>query len=382
MRSLVGFLVSSALLMLANGIATPTLVAKLTAAGLEGSAQGLVLATWGVGFAGVAVGGGAVAARLGPRRTVVASAAGMALSLAAQFWVASPVLLAAARALSGAAVALGCLAIEPGLGRAAGARRGLVFGIYLVVSNVAVGAGTLFEGLGPEALLVGVAVAGGMALPAPSVPRVGPAVSGAPRGVDFRLVLARTPGAAVAALAGGMTAGSLLAVAPLHAAALGLGPGGTQMYLLGLTGLGALLPLPLGMVADRSDRDRVILAVALLLSGAALAGLALPPLGSVACLVVAGGLSSALYPLGLGLAQARLTAEEMTRASGGYLLAYAVGSVLGPVGAGALVEAMGPSALSVWVVGAGSLAVLGPALRALASGLHTFGAWRLARVRA
>ena len=112
--------------------------------------------------------------------------------------------------------------------------------------------------------------------------------------------------------------------------------------------------LPMGWLADRLGRHRVLLACHVLL----LAGLALVPLSTrtlplAALLFLVGAACGAMYPLGLALLGERLPREAIGEANAWYLAANCAGSLLGPLVVGLAVEGLGLSAL--FTVGAAAL---------------------------
>lgn len=408
MRTLIGLLLSSSLAMVCMGMATPAVAMRLEASGLGGGALGLVLALHHLGFAAVAVLGGSLADRLGARRAIVLSGLLLAGAVALQALSPSSLVVGVARGGGGAAIALLCLAVEPGIGRIAGSRRGLYLGIYLIITSLSLGLGAPFAAYGHVALLAAAAIAvlilaAGLVIPIEPAPpnrtpepgrsplsraisprlasasrwlerrRIGePRAEGERRSVDLGALLSRAPGATLAALAGGAATSAIVAVAPLQASGLGFGPEETSLHLMALLFAGAISPLPLGLIADRSDRDRVILVAATLATVSSLVAALSPPPFSIIFQILGAGFAFALYPLGVGLAQDRMGPSEFSRASGGLLLAFAAGSVLGPPVGGSLLDLVGPSALPIWVAGSASIAVLGPPARAWVGAVAPF----------
>jgi MFS family permease len=116
---------------------------------------------------------------------------------------------------------------------------------------------------------------------------------------------------------------------------------------------GALvLQYPIGWLSDRVDRRKLIFGAATL--GATfcalgwLAGDSLWPL--MAAAFVAGGVTTPLYALFLAYTNDYLSAEDMPAASGGLILSFGVGAILGPLAAGWAMERAGPYAFW-WVLG-------------------------------
>ncbi len=114
---------------------------------------------------------------------------------------------------------------------------------------------------------------------------------------------------------------------------------------------GALLfQYPIGWLSDRVDRRRLIFAVAGLGAAACalgwLADCGLWPL--MAAAFMAGGMTTPLYSLFLAYTNDFLSTEDMPAASGGLVLIFGVGAILGPLASGWAMERFGPFAF--WLV--------------------------------
>lgn len=122
------------------------------------------------------------------------------------------------------------------------------------------------------------------------------------------------------------------------------------LFIAMLFGGALLLQFPIGWLSDRIDRRKLIFGASLL--GAVscglgwLAGDALWPL--MAAAFFAGGVTTPLYALLLAYTNDFLPAEDMPAASGGLVLTFGVGAILGPLAAGWAMQQFGPFAF--WVV--------------------------------
>lgn len=110
---------------------------------------------------------------------------------------------------------------------------------------------------------------------------------------------------------------------------------------------GALvLQFPIGWLSDRVDRRLVILVTAGF--GAAFCGLGLVDEANVTLLMaaafLAGGVTTPLYALILAYTNDALPPEDMPAASGGLVLTFGIGAILGPLLAGWTMEALGAGA--------------------------------------
>jgi len=110
---------------------------------------------------------------------------------------------------------------------------------------------------------------------------------------------------------------------------------------------GALvLQYPIGWLSDRMDRRTLILAAAAMGSASCLlawfSGDSFWPL--MASAFLAGGVTTPLYALFLAYTNDALPTEDMPAASGGLVLTFGVGAILGPLVTGWLMQVLGPIA--------------------------------------
>ncbi len=113
-----------------------------------------------------------------------------------------------------------------------------------------------------------------------------------------------------------------------------------------LFGGALVLQYPIGWLSDRMDRRKLIFGAAVL--GAVFSGLAsragdgLWPL--MASAFFAGGVTTPLYALFLAYTNDYLPAEDMPAASGGLVLTFGIGAILGPLITGWAMQGFGPFA--------------------------------------
>ncbi|RVU16335.1 MFS transporter [Methylobacterium oryzihabitans] len=215
------------------------------------------------------------------------------------------------------------------------ARRGLVMGIYATVLALgfALGPGLLaWLGTGGWApYLAGAALFGAGAVPlllarglSPDIPRHG--------GRGFLGYLRIAPSATLAALVYGAVETGGFAILPIYGLRLGLGPE-EAAGLVSVAALGnVLFQIPVGLLSDRVDRRRLLLAAGLC---GGLGALALPlGAGSTpllwAILLVWGGIAGTFYTVGLAHLGARFEGGALAGANAAFLVLYNVGLVLGP----------------------------------------------------
>ncbi|MQP67392.1 MFS transporter [Niveispirillum sp. SYP-B3756] len=159
---------------------------------------------------------------------------------------------------------------------------------------------------------------------------------------------AASPLGVAGALATGVMLGAFYALGGLFTAGIGMDLSQTSRFMgIAILG-GVVLQWPLGLLSDRFDRRRVIigtlgaamaLALLIILAALALPALLLPVIG------LFGGVAFALYPLFVAHANDRLSDGARVGATGGLVLVYAGGAILGPLSGAVTMAALGPTGL-------------------------------------
>ena len=228
-------------------------------------------------------------------------------------------------------------------------RRGFVIGLYVtaLAAGFAIGplilvatgtAGNLPFYLG-GALLLGSAIP--LALNARDAPHLA-----ARSGRSFWSLVRDTPEATLAALLHGAIEIAGLSLLPVYALRAGLDARhGALFACLFIVGSSAL-QVPIGALADRVDRCRLLLVLAVFgLVGAIL----LAVFGVTALLLFEalllpwGAVVGAFYPVGLGDISSRFTGADLARANTAYVMTYAAGMMIGPPIVGEGLDLMPPS---------------------------------------
>ena len=348
-------LLGIALLLLGNGLLTTLITLRGSAEGLGDGALGLITSSY---FAGFLLGiylAPRLVRRIGHIRAF-AFCAGLlaACSLSYGLWVAPTVWLGL-RVLTGISIATLYAVVESWLNYQTPAReRGRVFSIYMVVN---LGALTVAQQLLRLAspldytLFAIAAIFASLALMPVTWTRLPQPQVVAAELMPLRAAWRAAPLAVAGILAAGLAMGAFWGLAPLYARNLGFGRDAIATYMsLSILG-GALLQWPLGHLSDRSDRRRMLQAVAIFAAGsAALLGL-VPQLlpGNRAALYASAalyaGFAFSLYSIAVTHLIDRITHQDLLAGTGTLLLVYGIGATLGPALAGAAMATAGNWAL-------------------------------------
>ena len=116
-----------------------------------------------------------------------------------------------------------------------------------------------------------------------------------------------------------------------------------------------MIQVPIGLLSDRMDRRIVLVGIgaAACAIGAVLAiGGGLPQLAIIALVAAFGGMIYSMYPVIVAHANDRTPAGEFLKTSGGLLLLFGAGSIVGPIIAAAMMTLTTPQGLFAVTSGA------------------------------
>ena len=356
MRTVSGAILVSTIVGTALSLSIALISVRLDEAGYSARAIGLNTAAGGVATLAVGPFIPAAARRLGVARLLLAALLGGGAALALFTVTKSYGAWLALRFVVGAAVTVMFVLSEFWITSATPAhRRGLAIGAYATTLSGGFAVGPLILArtgtAGDLPFLVAAVLFAGSALPLALNARGAPRLEERSRR-SLWFFLRAAPAATLAALLHGAieVAGlSLLPVYGLRAGAtVAQGALFTSLFIAGNTAL----QLPIGVIADRHDRRRflVVLALAGLVGAVALALIGIHPIALFAPLLLLwGGLVGALYPVGLGELSARFQGADLASANSAYVMTYAAGMLAGPPVIGAALD-LAPPAGFFWAV--------------------------------
>lgn len=236
------------------------------------------------------------------------------------------------------------------------ARRGFVMGIYATVLALGLAAGPFVLAAtgasGWPPYLAGAVLFALAAVPLLFVGNVSPAVERG-KGRTVLSFLAAAPAATLAALVFGALETAAYALLPIYGLAAGFTVERAALLVSAVALGNVACQIPLGLLSDRVDRRAVLLGAGLC---GALGAALLPALaGSFAWLSATlffwGGLTGALYTVGLAHLGARFTGRDLVSANAAFVLLYNVGLVLGPPVAGLAMDLAPPQGFAAALAG-------------------------------
>lgn len=363
-------LLGSALLLFAGGVHGLILPVRGSAEGFTASSLGLLGTGWAIGYvAGCLIAPGIVAS-VGHIRTfgVMCALAAVSILLQALFvnvWIWIPV-----RGMSGFCFAGAAMIVEAWLNdRAQPNTRGTIFGVYTMVNLIAMTAGQMSLSVGDVTgfafFAIGAIVYCLALVPTALSTSPTPAQLTSVR-LDLGALWRNSPVAVAAVFLVGISNSSFGALAAVYGDRIGLGITAIALFASIPVLAGAVAQVPIGLASDRVDRRKVLLAVAALALAADLAFVLLAPEGRMVNLALVGVFGAAIfamYPIIVAHANDHAPAGTSIQVSGGLLMVFGVGSIIGPLFAGALMTGIGPSGLFLTTVAAHSLMIAYTLLR-------------------
>ena len=233
--------------------------------------------------------------------------------------------------------------------------RGRTFALYILAHTAGVGLGPLAVAIADPAgyeLFAVASILYSIALLPVALTALGNPELGESTRFGIRDLFALSPAAVVGAFAVGMIVGAFTALGPVYGQRIGLSTAAISLLMMAPRLGGFLSQYPVGMMSDRFDRRRVMLALTLATAVAAvLFGVA--GAASVALLLalaaVYGAASQPIYSLVVAHANDHVEPENFVAAIAGLLFAHGIGASIGPMIASGAMGWLGPTGLFFYI---------------------------------
>jgi MFS family permease len=350
LRSIGALLLSTFVMMLSVGLQGMLIPLRAAAEGWSRTEIGWIGTAYALAFTGGCILTPILVKRVGHIRVFAASQALLGASLLLHALVLDVWAWAVFRAIGGLALAAGYMIIESWLNeRATNSTRGTMFAAYMVTSMSGVGAGQFILPLGsiatPFLFMVGALIYSLAMLPV--------ALSTAPSpqplarvSLNLRALYTKSPAALIGSFLAGVIFGNWSYFAPLYGQSMGLSSLGiAAMQTAAMVG-GMIFQFPFGKLSDRVDRRRVMALAGSIGVTVSLIMVFAPPAQPVTVIGGVFALGSVLFTIyGLNVAHAndKADAGEFLQISGGLLIVYGIGTMVGPQIGGRLMDAVGPA---------------------------------------
>ncbi|MGS4944966.1 MFS transporter [Meridianimarinicoccus sp. RP-17] len=357
--SIAALLLGSALLLFAGGMNALLLPVRGSAEGFSATSLGLLGTGWAIGYVSGCILTPRLVGRVGHIRSFSVMCALAAIAVLLSLMILHPMAWLPLRAVSGFCFAGAAMIVESWLSeRSEASARGRVFGIYTMVNLAATTAGQMVLTLGSTAgyaFFVLAAVVYCAAL----VPTAISSTAAPNPLVSVRLDLPRLWRNSPVAVAGvflvGISNSAFGTLAAVYADRVGLVLTTIALFASIPILAGAASQVPVGWLSDRMDRRRVLLGLAVVAMAADLAFILLAPDTrgmNLALAAVFGASVFAMYPVILAHANDHAVEGQFIQTSGGLLLVFGLGSIIGPMVAGIAMGRLGETGLFMTSLGA------------------------------
>ena len=331
-------LLGTAFLLAGNGLHGLLLPMRGSAAGFSPTSLGLLGTAWATGFVLGCIYSQRLVRRIGHIRAFSAFSATIAIIALLTGLLVDPVSWILLRVVTGFAIAAAFMIIESWLNeRATNETRGLIFSLYMTVTYVAIVAGQMAIALGDINQSTFFIIAGILYCLALLPTAVSTASSPAPLKevkLDLGMIYRNSPVSFVSILLIGIANGAFGTLAPVFGANVGL----TTLTIATMMSItifsGAVMQLPAGRMSDRMDRRYVLAGLAAVAGLSGLAIALIKPSGiSVLFGLISlyGAMSYTLYSITVAHANDFAPSDKFVTVSGGLLLLYGIGTIIGPL---------------------------------------------------
>lgn len=350
--SIVALLMGTAFLLAGSGLHSLLLPLRGQAEGFSTTALGLLGTAWAGGFVTGCFLAPRLVRRVGHVRAFGAFAASGAIIALLTGLVVDETVWIVLRAFTGFVMAGAFMVIESWLNeRATNETRGTVFGVYMMVTYASIMGGQMLVA-GGDVHASALFMATGILFCLSLIPTaISTAVTPKPLAkvsLDLKGLYDTSPVAAVGCVLIGVANGAWGTLGAVYGARIGISTFEIAMMMSLTVVAGAVLQLPFGRLSDRTDR-RYVLASAALGAGlfALLVFLATPRSGAAVISMTAlyGALAYVLYALAVAHANDHARPEDFVKVSGGLLMLYGFGTMVGPVIGARLMDMLRPESL-------------------------------------
>jgi MFS family permease len=351
-RPIFSLLRGTAFLLAASGLHGLLLPLRGQAEGFSTAALGFMGTAWATGFVAGCYFAPRLVRRAGHVRAFGAFAASAAIIALLTGLMIDEIVWIVLRAGTGFVMAGAFMVIESWLNeKATNENRGTVFGLYMMVTYASIMAGQMLVALADVTTASLFMVSGILFCVALIPTAVSTQATPQPLqnvSLDLGKLYANSPVACVGVLLIGVANGAWGTLGAVYGARIGISTAEIALMMSLVVVAGAALQMPVGRVSDRTDRRFVLAGAAV---GAALIGVlvfvAEPRSGAFIIGLTAcyGALAYTLYSLAVAHANDHASPGEFAKVSGGLLLLYGFGTMIGPVIGAGLMGALRPESV-------------------------------------
>ena len=362
---IIALLIGSGFLFFAGGMNGLLLPIRGGQEGFSPFSLGLLGTFWALGFVTGCIVVAKLVGRVGHIRSFSVMAALASLAIMVTLLLITPYAWIPMRAVAGFCFAGAAMIVESWLNEQVDSQsRGRVFGVYQMVNLTSSTAGQLVLTLGDTRGYLFFVISGifyVMALIPTAV-----SSSRAPRPLvasklNLRELWVNSPVAVVCVVLIGISNSSFGTLAAVYGAQIGLTVTLVAFFVALPVLASALIQVPIGALSDRIDRRIVLIAMGFIAVLSDVLFLSAPNSPSwmlIGFALLFGIAIYTMYPLVVAHANDHAPAESYVRTSGGLLLLFGLGGIVGPLIAGAAMSYAGPSGLFMVTLAAHVLLII------------------------
>lgn len=364
-------LFSQILLWLGSGLLSTTLALRMDGAGYDQLTTGLVMSAYYLGLVFAAMRAAAVIRAVGHIRAFAGMASIFSAATLAHGFDDDAILWGCLRIIEGMCISGLAICSESWLNdRCNNTDRGTVLSIYTLTTGVSTGGGQFLLNLSDISgftLLVVASMLLSLSLVPVTMTRSQAPVLGEVSRLNLGALWRISPLGVTGCFTAGIAIGGFNSMGPIYGQLSGMDISNVSIFM-GVAIIGGMtLQMPLGRLSDILPRRLVFLGSGVGIIVTALAISVLTAIGQADSLAVLllvvpfGAFIYVLYPLALAQANDHIRAEDFLAASGGLVLVYGIGAVLGPILCSFAMDVFGPIGMFALMV------LVGVALGALAT---------------
>ncbi|GAA3088392.1 MFS transporter [Rhizobium viscosum] len=350
--SVAALLFGTLFLFMGNGLQGILLPVRGNLEGYATTTLGLLGTSWAAGFVIGCLVAPKMVRRVGHVRAFSGFIAIIAIIALVSGIIIDPVWWVILRAVTGFSTAGTSMIIESWLNeRANNESRGAIFSLYIGITLLGVVGGQLMIPLEDVRTPVLFMICGIFYCIAMLPTTLSTAASPQPLKavkLDLPALYRNSPVSCLGILLVGIANGAYGTLGAVFGAGAGLSDTSIAVMMSATIFAGAIMQLPAGRLSDRIDRRYVLAAMSAI---AALAGLLIfllhpsSPIFLIGLVILYGAVANTLYPIAVAHANDFAASEDFVKVSGGLLLLYGIGTVIGPTIGGPVMSVISPHAL-------------------------------------
>ncbi|MET0169548.1 MAG: MFS transporter, partial [Aliihoeflea sp.] len=337
-RPVLSLLWGTAFLLAGSGLHGLVLPLRGQAEGFSTTSLGLLGTAWAIGFVAGCYLAPRLVRKVGHVRAYGAFAATASIvALMTGIWI-NEIAWILLRACTGFAMAGAFMVIESWLNeRSTNENRGTVFGLYMMVTYASIMAGQMVVAsadIGNASLfmMAGILFCASLiptAISSAMAPKPLQSVS-----LDIKGLYRNSPVASAACLLVGVANGAWGTMGAVYGARIGITTFEIALMMSLVVLAGALAQMPVGRISDRTDRRYVLAGASAFCGLIALVIFLVAPRNGIVVLGMTGAygmLAYTLYSIAVAHANDHASLEDFVKVSGGLLLLYGFGTMVGPL---------------------------------------------------